>query len=78
MESNAENSNHKLLVKKIKKRKENLNKNKTLRSTTSCLLFISVTDREEEKTYIYHTLRTNNMKPTDCTVKIQDISITCS
>lgn len=81
MESNAENSNHKLLVKKIKKRKEIKRKPKQKQNTevnNIVPLFISVTDREEEKTYIYHTLRTNNMKPTDCTVKIQDISITCS
>lgn len=52
MDSNAENSNHKLLVKKIKKRKpkQNTEVNNIVPS------FISVTDREEEKklTYIIH------------------------
>lgn len=78
MDSNTENSNHKLLVKKIKKRKEKPKQKQNTEVNNIVPSFISVTDREEEKTYIYHTLRTNNMKPTDCTVKIQDISIMCS
>lgn len=69
------NKEKKTKEKKKPKQKQNTEVNNIVPS------FISITDREvkeEEKTYVYYTLRTNNMKPSDCTVKIQDIYIMCS